>query len=63
MDIRNLKDNEFIMLDGGMGTMLQAGILELGKMPETLNIEKPEVIVDIHRKYINAGTDIVYANT
>lgn len=63
MDIRNLKENEFIMLDGGMGTMLQAGILELGKMPETLNIEKPEVIVDIHRKYINAGTDIVYANT
>ena len=31
MDIRNLKENEFMMLDGGMGTMLQAGILELGK--------------------------------
>ena len=57
-----LKEN-FIYLDGGMGTLLQARGLESGEMPETWNIEYPEVIIDIHRSYFDAGCNVVLANT
>ena len=57
-----LKEN-FIYLDGGMGTLLQARRLESGEMPETWNIEYPEVIIDIHRSYFDAGCNVVLANT
>ena len=57
-----LKEN-FIYLDGGMGTLLQARGLESGEMPETWNIEYPEVIRDIHRSYFDAGCNVVLANT
>ena len=64
MDFRTLlKTKEFVVLDGAMGTMLQAKGLEMGGTPEALNIDKPDWLVDIHRQYINAGSDIVYANT
>ena len=46
-----------------MGTMLQAAGLEAGGIPELLNITDPELIENIHKKYIEAGSDIVYANT
>lgn len=58
-----LKDNEFVLLDGAMGTMLQAGGLKTGEVPELLNLSRPEFIEDIHRRYIEAGAQIVYANT
>lgn len=53
----------FLMLDGGMGTMLQAGGLEMGGIPEMLNFTHPEQIQAIHRAYIEAGADVVYTNT
>lgn len=37
--------------------------MELGTVPETLNITKSDWIVDIHKQYIEAGADVVYANT
>lgn len=59
MDFRTLlKTKEFVILDGAMGTMLQAKGLEMGGTPEALNIDKPDWLVDIHRQYINAGSDI-----
>lgn len=63
-DLREmLKNDEFILLDGAMGTMLQASGLKLGGIPEELNFSSPELIEDIHRKYIAAGARAVYANT
>lgn len=50
---------EFILLDGGMGTMLQSQEVELGKVPECLNITHPEVVQKVHKMYINAGSDII----
>ncbi|MGN0658719.1 MAG: homocysteine S-methyltransferase family protein [Emergencia sp.] len=50
---------EFIFLDGGMGTMLQKEGMDLGKVPELLNITHPEVIQKIQRAYIEAGSDII----
>lgn len=60
---KDIFNRDYILLDGAMGTMLQQKGMELGAIPETLNITKPEWIVDIHRQYIEAGADIVYANT
>ncbi len=61
--IDELLKKDFIFLDGAMGTMLQASGLKLGERPEVLCITEPETIIDIHKQYINAGSDIVYANT
>lgn len=52
-----------ILLDGGMGTMLQAAGLKLGARPEELNITDPALIESIHSRYAAAGSRIVNANT
>ena len=52
-----------ILLDGGMGTMLQAAGMKLGTRPEDLNMENPELIRSIHAKYAAAGSRVVNANT
>ncbi len=54
---------QLILLDGGMGTMLQAKGLQMGEAPERLNTDKPDWLIDIHRQYIEAGSDIIYSNT
>jgi len=63
VDFKELIKQGTVLLDGAMGTMLQNAGLEAGAAPELLNIDKPELIEDIHRKYVEAGSQIVYANT
>ncbi len=64
MDFREyLQSGEFIILDGGMGTMLQANGLVAGDTPELMNINHSDVVEMIHRKYLEAGSRVVYANT
>ena len=64
MDLKKLlNENEFVFLDGGMGTMLQAAGLEAGENPDLLSITHPELIESINLKYIEAGADIFYCNT
>lgn len=58
-----LNGNQFVFLDGGMGTMIQAAGIDAGHVPELLNLTSPEVIKNIHRAYAESGADIVYANT
>lgn len=60
---KNIFDNDYVILDGAMGTMLQKKGMKVGTIPETLNITKPEWIIDIHKQYVEAGANIVYANT
>ncbi len=55
--------NKYIILDGAMGTEIQKRGLKLGGIPELLNITNPEMIEEIHLSYMEAGSDIVYANT
>ena len=57
------KQSNTILLDGGMGTMLQAAGLKLGACPEELNITDPALIEGIHGQYAAAGSRIVNANT
>ncbi len=63
MQIKDIIKNELFILDGAMGTVLQAKGLELGEIPEVLSIEKPEEIISIHKSYIEAGAMAVYTNT
>ena len=51
------------LLDGAMGTMLQAAGMKLGERPETLSITEPQVVEGIHRRYVRAGSGIILANT
>lgn len=63
MNIKEKLSKEFIIFDGAMGTMLQAENLGKDALPETYNVTKPEVIENIHRKYLSAGADVISANT
>ena len=63
MSIKEFLKNNIIFLDGGMGTLLQERGLCPGELPERWNLEHPEVIVDIHRAYFDAGSNIVNTNT
>lgn len=61
--IKDRLGKELLFFDGGMGTLLQERGLKPGELPEIWNIEHTEEIFDIHRKYFEAGSDIVLANT
>ncbi|MEG2627585.1 MAG: homocysteine S-methyltransferase family protein [Anaerovoracaceae bacterium] len=63
MIVRNLLEKEFVILDGAVGTEIQKMDVEVGNLPETLNFTHPELIIDLHKKYIEAGADIIYATT
>ena len=63
MNITEFLKNHIVFLDGGMGTLLQERGLDAGELPERWNLERPEVIVDIHRAYFDAGSNIVNTNT
>ena len=55
--------DKIIILDGGMGTMIQEAGMPAGEHPEIYGYENPEIIKDIHKKYLISGSDIIYANT
>ena len=57
-----IKDN-ILILDGGMGTLLQSKGLKAGELPETWNITHADVVTDIHRQYYDAGSNVVSTNT
>lgn len=54
---------ELLFFDGAMGTMLQERGLQTGEIPELWNMTHEEVILDVHKQYLEAGCDIVKANT
>lgn len=61
--LKELLQKDYVILDGGMGTMLQAAGMKMGETPEMLNITEPELLISIHEQYLKAGADIIYANT
>lgn len=63
MDFRTyLKDN-FVYLDGGMGSLLQKSGMQPGELPERWNISHPDVIIGIQKDYYDAGSNVVNTNT
>ena len=62
-DLRQRLRSGYLLLDGAMGTQLQAAGLKLGELPELLCFTDPAVVANIHRRYIAAGSQVIYANT
>ena len=62
--LRERLGKELLILDGGMGTMLQKKGLDLSKeLPETWNMSHSEILIGIHQEYIEAGSHIILTNT
>lgn len=61
--IREQLGKTLLYFDGGMGTLLQEKGLAPGELPEMWNISHPDIIREIHGRYIEAGSDIVLTNT
>ncbi len=55
--------SKYLFFDGGTGTVLQEMGLKPGEAPESWSISRPGVITELHRKYLEAGCDIIKANT
>ncbi|MGH9794576.1 MAG: methionine synthase [Candidatus Acidiferrales bacterium] len=70
-ELRELLSQRILVLDGAMGTMLQARDLtpadfggpQLEGCNENLVVTRPDVVLDIHRAYLAAGADIIETNT
>ena len=56
-------EKEFLLFDGGMGTMLQKRGLKTGEQPDMLNLTSPDTVRSIHSEYVKAGADVITANT
>ena len=56
-------EKNIVLLDGGMGTLLQQKGLKVGEKPELWNITHPEIITEIHKSYYEAGSCVVSTNT
>ncbi len=63
MKITEFIKKNTVILDGGMGTMLQMAGLPSGVMPESWNITHPELVTSIHEEYLNCGSNIISTNT
>ena len=63
MNVLDAMKEHRLFCDGGMGSLLQAAGLAAGELPERWNLSHPEVITDVHRKYLAAGADIMTTNT
>ena len=58
-----MRNSDYIFLDGAMGTMLQAAGLPVGQLPELWNLTNAEKVAEIQRQYVDAGSQVIYANT
>lgn len=63
LDVMKRLGKDFLLFDGGFGTQLQAFGMKAGQIPEELNIDNPELIKSIHKRYLEAGADFVTTNT
>ncbi|MCM3784228.1 bifunctional homocysteine S-methyltransferase/methylenetetrahydrofolate reductase [Neobacillus mesonae] len=62
-DLREVLKNEVIIGDGAMGTQLYQMGAPVGVSYEELNLISPEMVSDVHRRYIEAGARLVETNT
>ena len=60
--LNDIIKERILILDGAMGTMVGAVMGKVGNTDE-LNLSRPEIIEDIHRRYLEAGADIITTNT
>ncbi|NFQ66464.1 homocysteine S-methyltransferase family protein [Clostridium sporogenes] len=63
MNIKDYIKENILVFDGAMGTMLQKLGLKISDLPEELNVLESEKIINIHRKYVDAGAKVITTNT
>ncbi len=63
MNIKDFLNDNFLIFDGGLGTMLQKEGIAVGSLPEVYNITNPEIVLKVHKKYVEAGADVITSNT
>ncbi len=63
MNVLDFLKDHILLLDGGMGTLLQARGLAAGELPEEWCLSHPADVTAIHRAYFEAGSHVVCANT
>ena len=63
MDFKDFLSKNTVILDGGMGTLLQEKGITPGEKPEKWNISHPEIIRGIHKSYLESGSDVISTNT
>jgi methionine synthase I (cobalamin-dependent) len=62
-DLRTRIQDGLFLLDGAMGTQLFARGVQPGTCNDELNLSSPDVVLDVHRAYVEAGSDAVLTNT
>ena len=60
---QSVKEKKFIFFDGGIGTMIQKYPAVSYQIPEDLNFYHPEIIKEIHTLYLEAGANVLTANS
>lgn len=63
MDIRTLLERDFVLLDGGFGTEMQKRGMKAGETSELMNFKLPNEVKSVLKSYVDAGSDIISANT
>lgn len=63
MNIKDIFGKKMLIMDGAMGTQLQAHGLKAGELPEVWNITNSKAVAQIHESYLQAGCDIILSNT
>jgi 5-methyltetrahydrofolate--homocysteine methyltransferase len=63
MDFKNYLNDNIVIFDGAMGTMLQNAVKKPGELLDTYSILHPEVVLNIHEQYVEAGADVITTNT
>jgi 5-methyltetrahydrofolate--homocysteine methyltransferase len=61
--LERLAAGELLVGDGALGTMLLERGLKPGRAPESLTLERPEVLEEVARLYLDAGADLLETNT
>src|SRR5919204_5629652 len=62
-DFRELLGQRVLVCDGAMGTLLHAAGVTLDRVLPELNLSNPDLVREVHRRYLDAGADIIQTNT
>lgn len=63
MGIKEYIRQGYVLLDGGTGSNLQEHGMKAGDCPETWILEHPDIFVELQKRFIDAGSDVLYAPT
>ena len=63
MEIKEYIKDNLLIFDGAMGTMLQKEGLPIGDNPEIFGLKNPDKLLKIHKKYLEAGSNVLTTNT